>query len=796
MKTNLLNRLFVIGLLALAVSGVRADEEQDLITLLKSNAGVPEKCDACQKLRLIGTVRAVPVLATLLSGEQTAHASRYALEGMPFPEAVAALREALGSTSGSIKAGLIDSLGWRHDTAAVPLLGKALPDADPTVAAAAAVALGRIGGKEAVAALTDMREKAPAAVQPALLGGLSRCADQFLAGGDANEAAALYRTLSTSEISLPIRVAAWRGLVMADAGGRAELVYTALAGQEHSLHAAALKVLRELKDASVLEVCQRRWSTLAADAQLAVLDARLKLGGDVLPFVRTATQSPYLPVRVAAWQALGDLADPMSIPTLGKTAAGAEPGERDAARESLARVHGAGVREALLKDLAGAEPPEKVELLRALGERGDADAATVLLANAAAEPKTVRLAALESLRKIAQPGTAAPLLVLAAKSKSEAECEPVLKALYAVCESGRDTEQTAAAILGAMKPLPAAERRLVLPVLPELGTPAALELALAATREQDTESVKQAVSVLAQWPNATPAESLVELAHLSADPNIQVLALRGCIDVAAQEPDSAKRLAWFQQVMATAKRAEEKKQALGQIGQVPTPAALQLAMSHLGDAELANEAGLAAVTIAEKVAGSDPKLAREAAAKLLTQCKSPEIVRRAWAIRGKVASEVPFVQDWLVCGPYGKPGVTGAKAVFDLVFAPEQPGETVPWKSLPHGNMAELSAFFPDQVNCVAYLKTQIIAPRSCDATLLLGSDDGVKAWVNGIVVFGNNVDRGLVVDQDMAPIQLKQGVNELMLKISQGGGGWQACARIVGVDGQPIVGLKYHAER
>ena len=43
MKTNLLNRLFVIGLLALAVSGVRADEEQDLITLLKSNAGVPEK---------------------------------------------------------------------------------------------------------------------------------------------------------------------------------------------------------------------------------------------------------------------------------------------------------------------------------------------------------------------------------------------------------------------------------------------------------------------------------------------------------------------------------------------------------------------------------------------------------------------------------------------------------------------------------------------------------------------------------------------------------------------------------
>ena len=42
-----------------------------------------------------------------------------------------------------------------------------------------------------------------------------------------------------------------------------------------------------------------------------------------------------------------------------------------------------------------------------------------------------------------------------------------------------------------------------------------------------------------------------------------------------------------------------------------------------------------------------------------------------------------------------------------------------------------------------------------------------------------------------MAPIELKKGTNELMLKISQGGGGWSAHARIVGSDGQPIAGLR-----
>jgi hypothetical protein len=74
---------------------------------------------------------------------------------------------------------------------------------------------------------------------------------------------------------------------------------------------------------------------------------------------------------------------------------------------------------------------------------------------------------------------------------------------------------------------------------------------------------------------------------------------------------------------------------------------------------------------------------------------------------------------------------------------------------------------------------------------LLLGSDDGVKAWLNGTVVHSNNVDRGDIPDQDVALIQLTKGRNDLLLKISQGGGGWSAHARIVGLDGKPISGLR-----
>ena len=75
---------------------LRADEEQDLIATLQSSAGVPQKCAACQKLRIIGTARVVPALAALLGEERTSHAARYALEAMPCPEAGAALARGRG----------------------------------------------------------------------------------------------------------------------------------------------------------------------------------------------------------------------------------------------------------------------------------------------------------------------------------------------------------------------------------------------------------------------------------------------------------------------------------------------------------------------------------------------------------------------------------------------------------------------------------------------------------------------------------------------------------------------------
>jgi len=784
------NRMLIAGLIALLASAAGADEEQDLIATLQSAAGVPQKCAACQKLRIIGTTRAVPALAALLGDEGTSHAARYALEAMPCNEAGTALRQAARTTSGLVQAGLIDSLGWRGDREAVPQLAPLLAGADETVAAAAATALGRIGGRAADAALSAARDKSPPSVLPSILEGLLRCGERLRAEGDESAAAALYRPLLADRFPAHFRVAAWRGLVQTDAAGRCELVTSALTGADGVLRAAAAQGIRESSDPQVIEAYVARWAALPAEAQLAVMDAHRRRGAEALPTVRAAAASPHPAVRVAAWHALAELNIPATIPMLAQAAAHGEPAERDAARDALTQMHGPGVREALFSEVESLEPPAKTELLRVLGERGESEAASVLLRHAAAEAELVRAAALEALRKLAVEAALGPLLELVVKPLPGADGEPLRRALFAVCQACRDKNQATVLVLDAMRGAAVTERRQLLTVMNALGTDQALSAVQNAARGEDPDLAKDAVRVLADWPSAAAAPGLLELAARSDDATLHALAMRGFVRLTAHEPNSAQRIALLRQALTAARRTEEKRQALGQLGQLTTPDALEAVLPYLAEDGLRQEAATAAVSVAERLAGSHPELVAEAAARLLALDQSADIVRRATALRGKPKSG-SFLRQWLVCGPYRQSGISGAEKLFSIAFGPEKADENVPWRAVPPADMVDLSGIFPGQTDCVAYLKTWVIVPQDSAALLLVGSDDGIQAWLNGAVVHANNTDRPATIDEDTAPIKLNKGPNLLMLKVTQGAGGWSACARIVRPDGETLPGLR-----
>ncbi len=93
--------------------------------------------------------------------------------------------------------------------------------------------------------------------------------------------------------------------------------------------------------------------------------------------------------------------------------------------------------------------------------------------------------------------------------------------------------------------------------------------------------------------------------------------------------------------------------------------------------------------------------------------------------------------------------------------------------------------------NRVAYLRTRVWSPQEQKAQIELGSDDGVKVWLDGRLVHANNATRPAEPGQDKAEVTLKEGWNLLLVKLTQGGGEWALCARLRQADGSGLEGLK-----
>ncbi len=69
--------------------------------------------------------------------------------------------------------------------------------------------------------------------------------------------------------------------------------------------------------------------------------------------------------------------------------------------------------------------------------------------------------------------------------------------------------------------------------------------------------------------------------------------------------------------------------------------------------------------------------------------------------------------------------------------------------------------------------------------TMATGSDDSIKVWLNGEVVFSNAVNRGASRWQDEFPINLVQGDNLFLVKVSDRSGGW---GMHVGISETPLI--------
>ena len=80
--------------------------------------------------------------------------------------------------------------------------------------------------------------------------------------------------------------------------------------------------------------------------------------------------------------------------------------------------------------------------------------------------------------------------------------------------------------------------------------------------------------------------------------------------------------------------------------------------------------------------------------------------------------------------------------------------------------------FGSDIYDHVVYGTVTLNAPQKQETTMLVGSDDAVKVWLNGELVHYNPVKRGAGDFQDAFPVTLKPGVNVLLVAIDNHGHG------------------------
>ena len=157
------------------------------------------------------------------------------------------------------------------------------------------------------------------------------------------------------------------------------------------------------------------------------------------------------------------------------------------------------------------------------------------------------------------------------------------------------------------------------------------------------------------------------------------------------------------------------------------------------------------------------------------QRPDPELVK-VWA-RGEQAipaKPMPSLGQWSQLGPFtgGNPQELfkkdfGPEASLDLAAKYEGKG----WeKKEGYEDAKPIALGLPD--NAAVYLHRTLSVQEQTEVKLWLGSDDGIKCWLDGQVIHENNTSRGVAADQDSAILSLEPGEHHFLMKIVNGGGG------------------------
>ncbi|MFH1594523.1 MAG: ATP-binding protein [Candidatus Omnitrophota bacterium] len=172
----------------------------------------------------------------------------------------------------------------------------------------------------------------------------------------------------------------------------------------------------------------------------------------------------------------------------------------------------------------------------------------------------------------------------------------------------------------------------------------------------------------------------------------------------------------------------------------------------------------------------------------------------------RLAKDKRLIRDWYVLGPFDN----ADKKALEKPFPPEDKIDlkaTIPGKDgifvrwirpfdYEDSGYVDLNSLISPHDYAVAYALTYVHSRSERTVQLGLGSDAGIRVWVNDQIVFTHDVERSAEVDDDLVKVSLRKGWNKILLKVSETWGSWGFYFRVMDLKNNPVDNLVFDPKR
>jgi hypothetical protein len=166
----------------------------------------------------------------------------------------------------------------------------------------------------------------------------------------------------------------------------------------------------------------------------------------------------------------------------------------------------------------------------------------------------------------------------------------------------------------------------------------------------------------------------------------------------------------------------------------------------------------------------------------ITRMAEREDLGNIAAFIDRVKNAPEFVADWWVAGPFDNEDGKGLikkyrpEEKFDTTDVFQGTGKReIKWQHYknPESGYIDFTKIFRYSGKGVAYATRVFKMDQDRTIKVGIGSNDGVRMWLNGKLVLDHKVLRKAEPNQEILTPPFKKGENTVLIKIDQDGGGW-----------------------